>query len=220
MITARQLCSSRFSGEALDIAVAVGMAEGSWFLDAVGDHYQIRPLIKVLPGDTLFSIACDMGMDGYDELQRVNAIPDADRIEAGRWLWNPRYNPRSKADPQYRSNGRFKWGPSCSPFQIRTLVDPSDWGGDSRVRDVDWLRLEIGNCVEAAFRISEEGTNWEPWTMFRNGGYKKYLGQDFPLRLGWKRAARWNVAGERLWTPADDRIYDNVVWPDWALPKN
>jgi hypothetical protein len=29
--------------------------------------------------------------------------------------------------------------------------------------------------AKAAFAVSSHGTNWNPWTMYRNGGYKKYM---------------------------------------------
>ena len=32
-----------------------------------------------------------------------------------------------------------------------------------------------GVNAQAAFAISSGGTNWQPWTTYRNGAYKRYL---------------------------------------------
>jgi len=217
--TARALCAEWFSGDALDIAVAVGYGESGWFVDAVGDYYQIRPLIRVMPGDTLSSLARHLRTD-WQTLAEVNRLADPDLIHAGAWLWNPSYHPRTKADPQYRGGRRFKWGPSGGPFQIRTLPDPGDWGGHSAMRDLDWLAADLRHHVEAAYFISNRGTDWSPWTIYRKGLHRPNLGKDFPLRTGFQTASCFNPAGARLWEPSDDTIYDDLVWPDWAQPAS
>ena len=63
------------------------------------------------------------------------------------------------------------WGPSVGLFQIRCL-----WAdrGTGRPRDCDALRDPAFNA-RAAYAISSQGTNWNPWTVFKTGTYRQFL---------------------------------------------
>jgi hypothetical protein len=64
-----------------------------------------------------------------------------------------------------------KWGPSIGLFQVRCL-----WSevGKGTPRDCSRLTDPEFNA-RAAYEISSGGQNWQPWTVFKTGTYKKYL---------------------------------------------
>lgn len=64
-----------------------------------------------------------------------------------------------------------KWGDSVGWCQIRTVKAQTDTGGP---RDVNALN-DPQHQAESAWRISSGGTNFEPWTEFKNGNYKRRL---------------------------------------------
>jgi len=72
-----------------------------------------------------------------------------------------------------------KWGPSVGLFQIRTLNAERGTGGD---RDIEHLTDDPQAQVRAAFRISDGGTNFRPWSTFTSGSFRKFL--DEPLQAG------------------------------------
>lgn len=84
-----------------------------------------------------------------------------------------------------------KWGPSVGLTQIRSLRDPAAWGAADRWRVADKLR-DPGFNAQAAFAISKQGTDFTPWTMYRNGLWKPHKGLDFEPRTGHPRAAEWS----------------------------
>lgn len=43
---------------------------------------------------------------------------------------------------------------------------------------------DINANAKAAIAISSNGTNWNPWTVFKSGAYKKYLGSGDPTVVG------------------------------------
>lgn len=47
--------------------------------------------------------------------------------------------------------------------------------------------------ARAAFKISAGGTDFSKWTVYREGTYERFLGQDYELRTGHARADDWDV---------------------------
>lgn len=84
-----------------------------------------------------------------------------------------------------------KWGPSIGLTQIRSLRDPMAWGVVDRWRVAEKLRDPHYNA-EAAFAISKSGTDFSPWTMYRNGMWAIHSGADFECRTGHPNASKWN----------------------------
>jgi murein DD-endopeptidase MepM/ murein hydrolase activator NlpD len=64
-----------------------------------------------------------------------------------------------------------KWGPSVGLFQIRCLKEQI---GTKQERDCDALKDPAFNA-RAAYKISNRGTNWNPWTVYTHGTYKQFL---------------------------------------------
>jgi hypothetical protein len=58
------------------------------------------------------------------------------------------------------------FGRSFGLWQVHTPAHPEYTSGG--LMDPDYN-------ARAAFAISKQGTDWTPWTMFRNGGYKRFL---------------------------------------------
>lgn len=87
-----------------------------------------------------------------------------------------------------------KWGPSVGLAQIRTLRDPAAWGG-GEWRDIEKLR-DPAYQAQAAWEISSHGTNFEPWSDFKNERYKLFAGEDFKVKFGHSTAGRWNLDGK------------------------
>ena len=190
MSLASDLVARRFSGEAARICLAIGYAESGGYLDAVGDYYQIRPTFTVQPGDTLTALARSYRTT-VETLVDRNRLVDPDRIIAGQELWNPSYNEGNRLP-----SGGYKWGPSVGWFQIRTLTDPKGWGVPDKVRDIEALR-DPERQVEAIWVISEEGTTWDKWSVYRSEAYRLFLDKDYPLLVGHPESRRWNLAGKR-----------------------
>jgi len=66
-----------------------------------------------------------------------------------------------------------KWGPSIGLWQIRSLNAEHHTGGSrDRARLID----PVFNA-QSAFSISSGGSNFSPWTVYKTGAYKQYLGQ-------------------------------------------
>lgn len=59
-------------------------------------------------------------------------------------------------------------GQSVSSWQIHMPSHPQ--------YDRNRLLTDPYYAAQAAFQISNGGTNWNPWTMYRNGGYRRFLG--------------------------------------------
>lgn len=66
------------------------------------------------------------------------------------------------------------WGPSVGLWQIRTLVSETGTGSD---RDIKALQGNPARQAQAMVRISSNGTNWTPWTVYTRGIYTKFMGQ-------------------------------------------
>lgn len=70
----------------------------------------------------------------------------------------------SGGDPA--AEGDLALGVSRGLWQINMRAHP----------EFDGVRLfEQDYNAKAAFLVSSHGTNWNPWTTFRNGAYRKYL---------------------------------------------
>lgn len=95
-------------------------------------------------------------------------------------------------EPTYDPVAAAKWGPSIGPFQNRALLYPHVWGALDHVREVYALLDPIYNA-HAAFVISKGGTDWSPWSTFRNGTYLPFVGQDRPLRIGHPQRDKWKL---------------------------
>lgn len=64
------------------------------------------------------------------------------------------------------------WGPSYGLFQIRTLKSATGGGGD---RDISRLASSDVEQAKAAYRISQGGKDFTPWTTFTSGTYQQFL---------------------------------------------
>lgn len=84
-----------------------------------------------------------------------------------------------------------KWGPSISHFQIRALRDPNAWGPLDKVRVAEKLR-DPEYATYAAWVISKQGTDFTPWSAFKDKTYLPYVGKDFRLVTGHPRAGEWS----------------------------
>ncbi|HST86152.1 MAG TPA: hypothetical protein VLL08_30720 [Kineosporiaceae bacterium] len=71
------------------------------------------------------------------------------------------------------------WGPSVGLFQIRTVKAETGKGTD---RDIEHLTGNVQAQVKAALHISNNGTNFKPWSTFTSGSFQKFL--DTPLQAG------------------------------------
>jgi hypothetical protein len=63
------------------------------------------------------------------------------------------------------------WGVSLGLFQIRSLHAHT---GTGKERDANRLRDPAFNA-RSMFAISDGGTDWTPWSVFKNGAYRQYL---------------------------------------------
>lgn len=84
-----------------------------------------------------------------------------------------------------------KWGPSIGLFQIRSLKDPLGFSVPDRFRYAWALRHPCYNAA-AAYAISKAGTDWTPWTVYRNDRYLEFAGIDYKIRTGHVRSDLWN----------------------------
>lgn len=70
------------------------------------------------------------------------------------------------------SGGRVKavgdHGDSIGLWQIHVPTAPKQWANRDMLK-------HGGFNAQAAHAISNGGTNWEPWTTFRNGAYLKWM---------------------------------------------
>lgn len=64
-----------------------------------------------------------------------------------------------------------KWGPSYGLYQIRSL---RAYKGTGMARDAERL-VDPAFNTRSMFVISAGGTDWMPWSMFKNGRYREHL---------------------------------------------
>jgi murein DD-endopeptidase MepM/ murein hydrolase activator NlpD len=65
------------------------------------------------------------------------------------------------------------WGPSLGVFQIRSLKNPPNTAS-GKWRDGKRL-IDPAFNLQAAWAISNQGSNWQPWSAYNNGSFAKYL---------------------------------------------
>ena len=83
------------------------------------------------------------------------------------------YNPGAVGDVGLQND---KWGPSVGLWQIRTLNDPSAYSGSvDELRDINGIggSSNVQNNANAAYAISNNGTNFRPWSTFTENTWKK-----------------------------------------------
>jgi Lysozyme like domain len=86
------------------------------------------------------------------------------------------------------------WGPSIGAAQIRSLRDPLSGNEADRWRVASALRDPWYNA-QAAWEISNHGTDYMKWTPFRPDRGQTYLphkGVDFELHAGHPNAHLWD----------------------------
>lgn len=84
------------------------------------------------------------------------------------WAENEDLDPNVEGDLNLQDE---TWGPSIGLWQIRSLKAQL---GTGKERDAQRLKDPAFNARSMA-TISAGGTNWTPWTMFRNGRYRAHL---------------------------------------------
>ena len=106
------------------------------------------------------------------ELLREAGIPEKDiPIMVAIAMAESNGNSEAQGDQKLANN---KWGNSVGLFQIRSLRDPSKYSGADNLRDAEKLKDPIYNA-KAAWAISKQGTNFNPWTTYEEGTYKNYM---------------------------------------------
>lgn len=73
-----------------------------------------------------------------------------------------------------------KWGHSIGLFQIRSLRNPSTFGGVDRRRIASKLEDAMYNAKTGYLIWKSQG--WSPWTTYQTGSYRKYMGRDFQIK--------------------------------------
>lgn len=70
-----------------------------------------------------------------------------------------------------------KWGPSVGMWQVRTLNNPGAYSGADALRNQSTIggssNANIQNNANAAFALSNGGTNFQPWSTFTSGAYQQ-----------------------------------------------
>lgn len=84
-----------------------------------------------------------------------------------------------------------KYGPSIGLGQVRALRNPRVWGDADRWRVARLLRDPWFNAV-ACFWISKNGTDFTPWTMFKNGMFVPHRGLDYQVMSGHPNSSKWD----------------------------
>lgn len=67
-----------------------------------------------------------------------------------------------------------KWGPSVGLWQIRSLNNPYQYNGIDQLRIKNKL-FEPQYNASTAFLISKKGADFNPWSAYTNGSYKKFI---------------------------------------------
>ena len=100
---------------------------------------------------------------GFRETQLLIAIGIAMAESSGK--------PEAVGDENLQNE---KWGPSIGLWQIRSLRHPETFSFPDTLRIAEQLRDPYKNA-EAAYAISENGTNFGPWSTFMNNAYRIYI---------------------------------------------
>lgn len=104
----------------------------------------------------------------YADLRAQGASDDAARILTQIAGAESGFDDAALGDVNLENN---TWGPSFGEFQIRTVKGDT---GKGTPRDIAKLTGNDAAQAAAALQISNGGTDFTPWTTFRNGAY---LGQ-------------------------------------------
>jgi len=83
------------------------------------------------------------------------------------------YNPGAVGDVGLQND---KWGPSVGLWQIRTLNNPSAYSGSvDELRDINGIggSSNAQNNANAAYAISNGGTNFRPWSTFTENTWQQ-----------------------------------------------
>lgn len=81
-----------------------------------------------------------------------------------------RFNPNAEGDISLQND---KWGPSLGLWQVRSLKAQTNTGGP---RDASRLKDPNFNA-SSMMSISSNGSNWQPWSVFKSGTYAQYMGE-------------------------------------------
>lgn len=85
-----------------------------------------------------------------------------------------------------------KWAPSLGLPQIRCLREPMKYGTADRIRVASELHGNASAQAHAMFVISKSGTDFTPWSTYRNQTHLPFVGKDFELKTGHNRAGEWS----------------------------
>lgn len=106
----------------------------------------------------------------YNAGFRGNALATAVAIAGAESTWNP----GAVGDVGLQND---KWGPSVGLWQVRTLNNASSYGGVDAMRDANSIggssTANIQANANAAFALSNGGTNFQPWSTFTSGAYNQ-----------------------------------------------
>ena len=106
----------------------------------------------------------------YTYARQAGFDPAAAVIMAAISMGESGLNPSAIGDVSLQ-NGT--WGPSVGLAQIRTLKSQT---GTGKTRDINKLRDPLQNML-AAYDISSKGKDFTPWTVYKTGKYRQFLGQ-------------------------------------------
>lgn len=133
--------------------IGAGMAASQYNTDTISD----KKTSNIMPVEDITRVAKEAGFNG-EALATAVAIALAE--SSG--------NSNSVGDESLVDS---TWGPSIGLWQIRSINSEK---GKGTYRDINKL-FDPGFNAEAAYNISGGGKNFKPWTMWKNGTYKKYL---------------------------------------------
>jgi hypothetical protein len=131
-----------------------------------------------LSASQIFTLLIDGGFSP-DQARTMTAIAQAESAR----------DPAAVGDVALQNN---TFGPSVGLFQIRTVKAET---GDGTDRDIELLTGDVRAQVQAAFNISDGGTNFRPWSTFNSGSFRKFL--DEPLQNGVEVPAAAGAGADR-----------------------
>jgi hypothetical protein len=148
--------------------------------------------------------------DVYADLIRAGFPPGAAITMTSIAAGESGYDPTALGDVSLQSGD---WGPSFGLYQIRTLKSATGTGGP---RDIQWLAASPDHQAQAAYAISQQGTTFTPWTVYRSGRWRDFLGAVVDAVKG---AA--GVAGATVSGSADGVLPTfGPGWLPWNWPSN
>jgi parallel beta-helix repeat protein len=162
------------------IEISAGLTEGlwkAWVTNPGGIQsneyaFQVRS-VSMEDGKKVLALALQ-----YWDVENAIIMTAIARAESG-WI------PSAAGDPRYSDfncMGYASWG-LCQIFmgvhidKLMKLGAPTD----DPYKTAKWLS-DPSNNVRAAYEVWKEAKGFKPWTMFKNGEYKKYLADVIKLR--------------------------------------